>query len=77
MFFNTFPPWNADRKQVEKIKQQQAVGTEPVSEPEVVPSLGKAANSGGKTHTRLLIGAKRKPRRTWLQSRSVVPRCGR
>jgi|GEM_PF-5813811 hypothetical protein len=58
MFFNTFPPWNADRKQVEKIKQQQAVGTEPVSEPEVVPSLGKAANSGGKTHTRLLIGAK-------------------
>ncbi|MDZ7688644.1 MAG: TraM recognition domain-containing protein [Halobacteriales archaeon] len=54
---DTYPPWNADRSQVENIKEESSVEKQ-ASEPEMGMSLGRSASSGGEKHSELLAKAK-------------------
>ncbi|WP_135536137.1 TraM recognition domain-containing protein [Halostella pelagica] len=57
VFIDTYPPWNADRGHIDKIKQRRTPEPEPAGMG-IAPSLGKGTNSGGEKHTELLTTAK-------------------
>jgi DNA helicase HerA-like ATPase len=56
--FDTYPPWNGDYTNVDKIKQKQTATVETNSHVEFQQSLGNQANAGGEKHKELLAEAK-------------------
>ena len=57
--FDTYPPWEADRSNVDKIKKEKAATrTTSKSQIEFDQSLGTQANAGQETHQELLAAAK-------------------
>ncbi|WP_159903618.1 type IV secretory system conjugative DNA transfer family protein [Salinirussus salinus] len=59
VLFNTYPPWEADYSDVDKIKQEKAAArTSNKTQVQLTQSLGNQANAGGETHQELLAAAK-------------------
>ncbi|RJX51906.1 type IV secretory system conjugative DNA transfer family protein [Halonotius pteroides] len=59
VLFNTYPPWEADRSEVEKIKTEKAAArTSNKTQVQLTQSLGNQANAGQETHQELLVAAK-------------------
>jgi hypothetical protein len=57
--FDTYPPWEADHSDVEKIKKEKAAAqTSKKTQVELDQSLGNQANAGQETHQELLAAAK-------------------
>jgi hypothetical protein len=56
--FDTYPPWDADRDGITRLKQQATAGTTSPGTVKVGQSLGAAANAGSDTHQELLAAAK-------------------
>ena len=60
VLFNTYPPWESDYSDVEKIKQEKAATrTGNKSQVELTQSLGNQANAGQEKHQELLAAAKK------------------
>jgi DNA helicase HerA-like ATPase len=58
--FDTYPPWNSDYSDVEKIKKEKTAARDSrKTEIELEQGLGKQANAGGETHQELLVEAKK------------------
>jgi hypothetical protein len=59
VLFNTYPPWEADYSDVDKIKERKAAArTSNKTQVQLSQSLGNQANAGGETHQELLAAAK-------------------
>ncbi len=59
VLFNTYPPWEADYSDVDKIKERKAAArTSNKTQVQLTQSLGNQANAGGETHQELLAAAK-------------------
>ncbi|WP_336328313.1 type IV secretory system conjugative DNA transfer family protein [Halovenus sp. HT40] len=59
VLFNTYPPWEADYSDVDKIKERKAAArTSTKTQVQLTQSLGNQANAGGETHQELLAAAK-------------------
>jgi len=56
--FDTYPPWDADHSQVEKIKQEKTAARSSTKNLELDQSLGGQANAGGEKHQEMLVQAK-------------------
>ncbi|WP_181687411.1 type IV secretory system conjugative DNA transfer family protein [Halorhabdus salina] len=52
--FDTYPPWDTDHSQVEKIKEEKAAATTGKTTLELEQSLGNQANAGNEKHQELL-----------------------
>jgi DNA helicase HerA-like ATPase len=59
VLFNTYPPWEADYSDIDKIKTEKAAArTSNKTQVALNQSLGNQANAGGETHQELLAAAK-------------------
>ncbi|PSP57015.1 conjugal transfer protein [Halobacteriales archaeon QH_7_66_36] len=57
--FDTYPPWEADHSDVDKIKEEKAAAhTSKKTQVQLDQSLGNQANAGQETHQELLAAAK-------------------
>ena len=61
IIFNTYPPWETDYTDIDKIKKEKAASrTGSRTKTQINQSLGNQANAGGETHKELLAAAKQK-----------------